>query len=98
MKEKDLNLKFLKFYFILALLSLSSISIKCSITDFTLFPEDAETAGTESIFKDMASDQNILSAVQYSTSTGQSNAQDNRGNLRYNKVNNVSQINFFAFV
>lgn len=88
---KDFNLKI---YFIIVLLSLSSLNIKCQIVDFTVFPEDAETVGTESIFKDMPTDENILAAVQFGAGTSSDFSRDARNNITYKRVNNVNNISY----
>jgi len=84
----------MKIFFTITLILLSSIPIKCQITDFTLFPEDAETPGMESIFKDMLPTEKILAAVQFGNTQLTTVSEDLRNNLAWARVNNVINFNF----
>ena len=86
MKDKNM-----KIFFILTLLSLSMVTIKCQATDFTIFPEDAETPGSESIFKTIGESEKILAAVQFGKvgASSSNKSKDARDNLQYNRVFNV---------
>lgn len=93
---KDL---YLKIYFFIALLFLSKVTIKCqAATNFTVFPEDVESPGTASIFKDMASDENILNSVLFFNAANGNYVKNYRENLTYQSVNNVRKIFIFFFL
>ena len=83
---KDLKMKI---YFIIYLLYLSGMTIKCA-TDFTIFPEDISNDLAQIIWKDVATTENILAAVQFGADANSSTvSKDARSNLAWNRVNNV---------
>jgi hypothetical protein len=74
-----------KFIFILILILISGIPVK---SDFTVFPEDAETAGTESSFKFLSDNEILLAAMGAET-------EDARSQIKNQIFSSVFKLNLF---
>lgn len=88
-----------KFYVLNMLIILLTFSITRNqappVTDFTIFPEDAESAGVKSILSGMSSDEKVLGAVQFGSATSSDAAGDIRDNLTFTRIANcVSPVKY----